>query len=339
MKLLLYVVVLLTTAANGWAQIPNTIGATSAELAAMAGRILVVQLDPIDPETSAAILTKKRDVAEAFKANYEASQQSYLDNIQAAMEQGWTFNERVEFRTTEECKELFLSKSPDHVVMKKEMYGMQGNSSSTVLGWRHYAVPYGVTALTFFRTDMVEVTNKGALRFLEPDFQMYMMGDYGPEGKALYSVNDLVMTMKQTQKALAWCIGIEKPKDYFAYAKEQAEQNCKLLQGKELVAESNYTYKDTQQPELLETYGPRLRFASHEELGTIYRSGSDSEVVFFSVPIGHVVGMGGESHIAYMKIAVDPSTDNIIHGSFPMAGGGVLRAYRTVDFKALKKCK
>jgi len=340
MKALLSVLILLTTAINGWAQIPNKIGAKPEELAAMAGRTLVVQLDPIDPAISASILeAKKKDEAEGFKANYEASQQSYLDNIQAAMKEGWVFNERVEFRTPEECKELFLRKSPDHVVMKKEMYGGSEFGNSLSASWRHYAFPYGVTALTFYRTDMVEVNNKGALRFEGTDFQMYMFGDYGPEGKALFSVNDLVITLKQAQKALAWCIGVEKPEDYFAYGKEQAKQNCQQLPTKDLVMESNYTYKDTQESELLEVYGPRLRFASHEELGTIYRSGSATEVVFYSVPIGHVSGMGGESQIAYMKIAVDPSTDTIVSGSFPMAGGGVLRTYRSVDAKALKKCK
>ena len=39
MKALLSVLILLTTAINGWAQIPNKIGAKPEELAAMAGRM------------------------------------------------------------------------------------------------------------------------------------------------------------------------------------------------------------------------------------------------------------------------------------------------------------
>jgi hypothetical protein len=254
------------------------------------------------------------------------------------MEQAWVFNEKVEFMSPEECMALFKRKSADHVVMRKVMYGgssLHDNSSA----WRHYTCPYGVTALTFHRTDVVEVTDKGALRFKDPDFQMYMFGDYGPLGKALFSVSDLVLTMQQAQKALAWCIAREEPEDYFVYAKEQAKKNCQRLVSKDLVMESGFTYKDTQESELLEEYGPRLRFVSHEELGKLQGSGSQSEVVCYSVPIGHVVGMGGESHIAYMKVLLDPSTGDIISGSFPMAGGGVVRTYRPVDVKAFKKCK
>jgi|JI10StandDraft_1071094.scaffolds.fasta_scaffold496626_1 hypothetical protein len=343
MKTILTTLTLAATTFAALGQIPNRIGATPQELAAMAGRTLVVQLDPVDPEISAAILTemkKKKNEAEGFKANYEASQQSYLDNIEAAMAQGWQFNEKVEFRTAEECKQLFLSKSPDHVVMKKEMYGATPfNSLSTSSGWRHYAMPFGVTALRFYRTDVVGANKKGDLGFGDPDFQMYMIGDYGPLGKALYSEDDLVATLKQAQKVIAWCIGREKPEDYFAYAKEQAELHCHLLQNKTVMAESNFNYKDIQESELREAYTRALEFVDHEQLGKIYRSGADDRVVFFAVPIGHVVGMGGESHIAYMKIAVDPSNDMIVHGSFPMAGGGVVRPYSKVDFKALAKCK
>lgn len=340
MKVLLTLATFAATTVVALGQIPNRIGATPQELAAMAGRTLVVQLEPVDPEISAAILEeKKKSEAEGFKANYEASQQSYLDNIQAAMKAAWQFNAKVEFRSAEECKQLFLSKSPDHVVMKKEMYGSAITSGSYSTAWRHYAAPYGVTALTFYRTDVVGANKKGVLGFGDADFQMYMIGDYGPLGKALYSEDDLVATLKQAQKALAWCIASKKPEDYFAYAKEEAKQNCRFLHGKTLMAESNYNYKDTQEAELRDEYTLPLEFVDHAELGRIYRSGAEDRLVVFSIPIGHVAGMGGESQIAYMKIAVDPSNDMIVQGSFPLSGGGVLRPYQKVDFKALAKCK
>lgn len=319
---------------TGWAQIPNKLGATPEELAAMAGRTLVVQLDPIDPEVSEEIkVWHKKDEFEGYTANYLASHQSYLDNIQAAMEEAWVFNQKVEFRSPEECMALFKSKSPDHVVMSKVMY------SQIHSAWRHYSRSYGVTALTFYRTDIVELSDKGFLRFGKPDFQMYMFGDYGPLGKAVFSKSDLILTLEQAQKTLAWCIGREEPEDYFAYAKEQAKKNCAKLASKDVVMEKNYTFKDTEESELVGEYGPRLRFETHEELGKILNSGTESEVVCYSVPIGHVAGMGGESQIAYMKILLDPSSGEIINGSFPMAGGGVVRTYRPMDVKAFRKCK
>jgi hypothetical protein len=339
MRALLSALLVFACAVNGWAQIPNKIGATPQELAAMEGRTLVVQLDPLDPKLPEMIEEcHSKDEFEAFIANYTASHQSYLDNIQAAMEQAWVFNKKVEFKSPEECMELFKQKSPDHIVMKKVMYGGRSLHDNSYAWW-HYTCPYGVTALTFYRTDVVGVTEKGALRFREPDFQMYMFGDYGPLGKALYSMSDLSLTMAQAQKAIAWCISREEPEDYFVYAKEQAKRNCQKVAAKDLVMESDFTFKGTQESELMEEYGPRLRFASHEELGRINGSGTESEVVCYSVPIGHVAGMGGESQIAYMKVLLDPSTGDIIGGSFPMAGGGVVRTYRTVDVKAFKKCK
>lgn len=316
-------------------QIPNKLNASAEELAAMANRTLVVQMDPVYPVYKETYASNKN--VETIYANYVASHESYLKNIEAAMRQYWTFNKNIEFKSPEECMELFKRKSPDHVVMRKIMFGERNYPVNFI--W-----PVNVNALIFLRTDMPEVTKKGNLEFKYADFQMYMAGEYGPMGKAIFHPSDLAFTLRQAQKNITWCIEGKDPADFTKYAKAQAKANCGALKGKALHAEADMNWKETTNDELIAAYGAPVVFDTHEELGRIYQSNSAESAVVFDLPAGsYIQGLTGdpkwyESGLAFIKVAVDPSTDRILGVSVPFSGNSVVRWYTDKVFKDLADC-
>lgn len=317
------------------AQVAEMIQAKPAELKALARRTLVVEL----PESNQRVIDhfSKKTAAEKTAA-YEASLASYREQIEPAIRANWTFNEHIEFKTTTEIVELFRKKSPKYVALMKVVLADGGGAYG-------YSFGMGVPALALTRTDgESKVTNKGQLWLKEWDFQMYLVTTPTDVEAETYSPAGLKFTLTQAQKVLVWNIksGEKKSDSFIKYVKDRTEKNCRELASKKLLIDKDGLDKSVTPDEAKESYGHDMELVDHSELDSIYVNGDAGKAVLFSLPVGTIKGsmiVVEITKLAYMKVVVDPSTNEILSSIVPGIGKTYVEGLTNADLRQLNKCK
>jgi hypothetical protein len=315
------------------AQIANKIWAEPAELKALSRKILVVELPEENPKVIEGF-PKKTAAADA--AAYRASLASYRDQVEASIREHWKYNEEIEFKTTSEIIQLFAKKSTKHVALLKVVL-------ADGLGVYGYTFGMGVPAIVLTRTDGdSKVSKKGQLQLIKHDYQMNLVAGTAEDGTETYTATGLAFTFKQAQKHLEYASKSKKPEDYMQYCKDEAARNCSKMRGKELVLEEGALYKSVDKAEVKENYPGPLSFVSRAELDEIYDSGTSEKAVLYSMPVGTISGtmiVVTVTKLVYMKIVVDPSTDEIIEAVIPGMGKTYVEGLTGPDLRALAECK
>jgi hypothetical protein len=305
---------------------------TVEQLAAMAGRTLVVELATMEEWFAQLAPTAFQD---SSRAGQLAAHASYLEHIEEAVRTHWTFNANVEFKTRAECFALMDQKSPDHVLLMKADLSKDGFISLTDRS-------YMFEVLLLQRADGSHARNKkGEMTIDRADQIMFLAGRYQRNDKERFGTvvhhrADLAFTLRQFQRCIAWCIARGALTGYRTYVLEQADQNCGRMKDFGLVAQQdNFMGKSTMES-CMKSYSGRLRFASHEEIGAIYLEREASEAVLFMLAFS----MTEDGRTGIFKVAVDPATDDILEGHrIEKLAGSQGPGFAEVDFKTLSECE
>jgi hypothetical protein len=306
---------------------------TVEQLAAMAGRTLVVELATMEEWFAQLPPTAFQDSTRAVQL---AAHASYLEHIEEAVRMHWTFNKNVEFKTRAECYALMDQKSPDHVLLMKADRSKDGWISLTDQG-------YMFEVLLLQRADGAHARNKkGEMTIDRADQVMFLAGKYQRNDKARFTSTvvhhqaDLAFTLRQFQRCITWCIARNALADHRTYALEQAAQNCGRMKDVALVAQQdNFMGKSTKES-CTTSYTGRLRFASHEEIGAIYLKGEATEAVVFMLAFS----ITEDGRASIYKVVVDPATDDILEGHrIEKLAGSQGPGFAEVDFKTLSECE
>lgn len=315
------------------AQVAEKIWAEPAELKALARRILVVELPEENPKVIDGFSKK---TAESDIAAYRASLASYRALIEPAVRAHWKYNEQIEFRTTSEIIALFAKKSTKHVAMLKVVLadGMDVNA---------YTFGLGCPALVLTRTDGdSKVSKKGQLNLIKHDYQMYLATTASETGEEAYSAERLMFTLTQAQKHIDWIIKTGKSQSFVKYCKAMAEANCPKLHGMEMIVPEDGLFKDMTQDEARTYYTQPMSFVSHADLDAAYATKAKGKAVLYSLPVGTISGsmiIVTVTHLAYMKVFVDPVTNEIVNATIPgQMGVPICEGLHKVDLRNLNEC-
>lgn len=326
-------VVAATMAIQAHAQVAVKIWADPSELKALSKKTLVVELPD---ENSGVINSFPKKTAEADIAAYRASLASYREKIEPAVREHWRYNEKIEFKTTSEIVSLFAKKSSKYVVLLKVVLPDGGGAYAYTFG-------LGVPALVLTRTDGDhKVTKKGQLQLAKYDYQMYLCTDTDDDGREIYTDAGLAFTLKQAQKHLQWAARQKKSEHYIHYCKAMRSKNCSKLRSKQLVLEESSLHKDKNKSDAMEAYGSNIEFVPRSELDAIYTSGTSDKAVLYSFPVGTIKGNAlvvTITKLVYMKVVVDPSTDEVLHAIVPGMGQTYVEGLTMQDLKNLGDCK
>ena len=322
---------LLAFAGAGYAQVSATIGASPAELKALSKRTLVVELPEPNQRVIAEFPSKNAD---AKKAGNEGSLDSYRAQIEPAIRKYWTYNKEIEFKTTSEIIELFKEKNPKYVALIKVVLADGGGAYA-------YSFGLGVPALVFTATDGASKVNKnGQMTLMNWDFQAYLATTPANYGREDYSEASMKFTLVEAQKLLEWntAAGNKKSENFIKYAKDQSEKNCAKLTSKKLLIDKQDLSKKMSPADATASYGRNLELVDPSELESAYLNGDTERAVLFSVPVG--IGIGTSvlvevTNLIYMRVAVDPSTDQILACIPVSEPPGITKTEMTI----LKKCK
>ncbi len=322
---------LLLFAGSAHAQVSASIGASPAELKALATRTLVVEL----PEPNQRVIAEfPAKTADAKKAAYENSLAAYREQIEPAIRKYWTYNKEIEFKTTSEVIELFKEKNPKYVALIKVVLADGGGAYA-------YSFGLGVPALVLTATDGASKVNKnGQMTLTNWDFQAYLATTPTNYGREDYSEASMKFTLVEAQKLLEWntAAGNKRSENFIKYAKDQSEKNCAKLASKKLLMAKQDLSKKMSPADAIDSYGRNLEVVDPSELESAYMNGDADKAVLFSVPVG--VGIGTSvfvevTNLIYMRVAVDPSTDKILACIPVSEPPGITKTEMTI----LKRCK
>ena len=322
---------LLVFAGSAHAQVSASIGASPADLKALAKRTLVVELPEPNQQVIAEFPAK---TADAKKTAYENSLASYREQIEPAIRKYWTYNKEIEFKTTSEIIELFKEKNPKYVALLKVVLADGGGAYA-------YSFGLGVPALVLTATDGASKVNKnGQMTLTNWDFQAYLATTPTNYGREDYSEASMKFTLLQAQKLLEWntAAGNKKSENFIKYVKDQSAKNCAKLTSKKLLIAKQDLSKKMSPADAMDSYGRNLELVDPSELESAYLNGDADKAVLFSVPVG--IGIGTSvivevTNLIYMRVAVDPSTDQIL-GCIPASDA---RGITKTEMTILKKCK
>lgn len=316
------------------AQVSDIINAEPAELKTLAKRTLVVEL----PEPNQNVIDDfSKKTAASDEAAYRASLESYRQAIEPAVKALWKFNEEIEFKTTTEIVKLFAAKDKKYVALLKVVLpdGM-GEPGCYTFGM-------GVPALVLTRTDGdSKVSKKGELRLRKHDFQSYLVLGPSEDGTETYTEASMKLTLDLCQKYLDWNIKGKKSQTFMKYLKDEKERNCGLLASKQLMMNKDGLYKKTTEAEISEEYGKKVEFVDRKGLEAAYLSGASDKAVVVSIPVGTIQGsmiVVTVTKLVFTKIAVDPSTGNVLNAVVPGMGKSYVEGILPMDARELAKCK
>lgn len=317
------------------AQVAEKIWAGPDELKDLARRILVVELPGEDPKLLDALPkhATEKEIAEhrASIESYWASLESYRAMIEPAIREHWKYNEEIEFKTTAEIFELFEKRSTKHVALLKVVL-------ENGMGISRYTTRLGCPAIILARTDGdSKLTKSGNLLLGKYDYQMYLATTTSETGDVSYTPALMKFTLLQAQKHLAWIIKNGKSLSYVKYCKAMAEANCAKLHRLEMVVPEDGMHPGTTQEMARENYPYPMQFLSVPDLEATYTSGTEGNAVLFTLPVAAVSGTL-KSYLAYLKVFVDPSTNEVVGAIIPGIGVPLVRELLVQDLKRLDKC-
>lgn len=306
---------------------------TVEQLAAMADRTLVVELPTMEEWYADLPPTALQDT---LRARYLTAHRSYLENIEEAVRTNWKFNTKVEFKTRAECFELMDKKSTDHVLlMKGELWGAGAIAFSES--------SFSTEVLVLQRAEASNGRNKkGEMEIYLADRYMLLAGEYHREDKRGYRTSttyhkaDLAFTLRQFQRCIAWSLAEKTLGGYREYVREQVERNCGRMKDFGLVAQQDNFMGNATLESCMASYTGKLRFASHEEIGALYTAGDAAEAVVFILPFGSLE----DGRMSFIKVVVDPSTDDLLEGHrIAKVAGSQGPGFAELDFKSMSTCE
>jgi hypothetical protein len=292
----------------------------SEKLKAWSSRTLVVEVPEVNPNLSKSWPDKK--VAE-MSAAYEATVASYAEQIEPAIRKYWTFNKKIEFKTTSEIMLLFKEKNPNYVALLKGGQTPEGVIYANIHS-------KGVPVLLFVGTDGDTKVNKyGELSLRDFAYSFYCVADFAENGAESFTEAGMKFSLVQLQHVLEWEVTTNTSKNYgyMQYAKNQSEKNCSKLAPKKLLVDKDGLDKSLDRTEAMNSYGPNLELVDRAEMESAYLNEDAEKAVFFSV-----YGLG--------KVVVAPSTNEILGFAAPkMANAVIWFGLTAADISQLKKCK
>lgn len=320
------------------AQVTIKINASPDELKSLSRRTLLVEMPEPNPKVADGFSKKtKEEETEA----YMASLASYREQIEPAIRKYWTFNEKIEFASTSEVVRQFEKKSKKYVALIKAVLPNGGGAPGG------YTFGMGVPALVLTRTDGdSKVSKKGELRLTKHDFQAYLVISPDEKGKEDFNEASMKLTLSLCQDFLQWNIRNKKSEPFMNYLKKESKANCSKLRQRQLVVDEDNLYKKRTPQEISEAYGREIEFVDHAGVEQIYMSGDESKAVLFSIPVGTLsgsVGLGPLAYsnvaLAYTKIIVDPSNNQVINAIVPGMGKTYVQELLPMDMRQLAKCE
>ena len=131
---------------------------------------------------------------------------------------------------------------------------------------------------------------------------------------------------------------MDKANNFHDYAKNEAEAKCGKLKGMTLMFEEEFLYKSQTLDEVKESYTWPIEFASAKEINDACMKGAPGKAVLIDVPCGTTVSPEDDG-IAYMKVIIDPNTDEILQCLYPGMGNCVSHQLMKADLKEIGRCK
>src|ERR1035437_5063902 len=187
-------------------QIKDKIYGTAGDFKSFQKRTLVVELQEEDAKTIEKLTKKKKD-NELEK--YKRFISDYNTFIKEAVDKYWTLNDKKEYKTAAEVKEIRDKKNSKYVIMSYYELTDKGGDVVTRSGLEVPALLYGRAEKEPGR---------------QPDYQIYLPSSYTRENSE-YLKYDFAFAVQAMQANIQYIIKTSKPINFEDWAKTICETN------------------------------------------------------------------------------------------------------------------
>lgn len=311
-----------------FSQISDRIYGQPDDFKEMKNRTLVVELLEED-EKHVAKLTKKSQRKEKFAVQLKKYQDfivEYNEMIQLVVPKYWSFNDKIEYKTSSEVKKIREAENKEYVLL---FYTELRESSTDT---RVDRATLHVPALAYSRPE------RAKHRY---DYKIYLPSSYIREGSN-YFESDFKFALKAAQANINWIIDNNEKLNFEDFCKEMAEKNCSKLSDYQLIVDREYLYGNLTETKAGDAYGNNLKFVSEDELDKIVLEETEGKAVLFSIPFGTVGSTFGPltvSQLAFIKVIVDVETYEVLYIHIPGMGKSYVYEILKNEFTRFAECK
>ena len=305
-------------------QIKDKIYGTAGDFKAFQKRTLVVELQEEDAKTIEKLSKKKKgDDLEKYKRFIT----DYNAFIKEVVDKYWTLNEKKEYKTASEVKELRDAKNNKYVIMSYYELSDKGGDVATRSGLE-------VPALLYSRAEK----EPGK----QPDYQIYLPSSYTRENSE-YMKYDFAFAVQAMQANIQYIIKTSKPINFEDWAKVISETNCPKLKSKTLLVDKAKMKEKATVSDIKSVYEGEFKITTADDLDKSYTSQTKGDAVLFLIPFGLMKTSGSvvsSARLVYLRVAADCETGEILFIFEPGAIGTFLDdTIRENDFKKMTNCK
>lgn len=307
---------------------------------------------PIYAQTGAKINAKKEDfVAMAEKPlivelleedelkKVKSFTSDYNTIIKLVVGKYWTYNEKIEYRTTKQIDRLKDLRNDDFVILS-----FVRQSDEPVYGQSKVTSNPTVPSFNYTRVERPD---------RKPDYKMYIPSSEIGEGIKIFEC-DLKYALLQMQAHFKWMTQNNKIISFGEYAEKIAKENCPKLKNIKLQVEKSFMQEKTvlnkkfTEEAAAHAYGHNIEFVASEVPNSNYIKNTKETAVVFIVPYGarYLAPMEASANLQRIlvyscyKVIVDCETNEILWAEVPnLVQGNTLPFIKESEFKDMGECK
>lgn len=310
--------------------------AKAEDYADIKSRPLIVELLEVDEKLMANWEKKKNKEKKPEKKaayqdridKYSVFVSDYNQLIKEAVENHWSNNPSVVYKTTSEVKELMKGKSKEYTVL---WYSETNSKRQDEFGFTYFP-DFTVPTLNYSRIE------KGRVK---TDYCYFFNYTYNRNDAIKYS--DFVLSLNLMDQHIAYIIENDKKSkfSFHKYVLEISQKNCPDFTGKNAFIQEEAIHDKTSLSEINATYSGEIATITDEAISTAIENKEDKIIGFF-FPYGIVVGSIGpasKARIQYVRSFVNTNTGKI-YTNFGGKNGQFFDPYfRTKEFEKYNTCK
>lgn len=254
----------------------------------------------------------------------------YNKSIKSAVDQFWTLNENIEYKTTSELKSLVSKKSKKYAVLwfvKQNSEGNPGYNKSVLKS--NGKVNYGVEILNYGRIEDSKINGDYIWR---PNGVIFPM-IYGVQ-KGRITPGEMAVNIDLTQKYILAYEKKGKKLGIDTFAKNIAKENCPLIKDQNIYIPSSLIFEKSDFNTMASNYngGGEVISLSDKEYYEALESKKD-RLIGISLP-WTIFG-----RILYMRSFYNPSNGKLYSVYGTEMGEINTSKFRNAEFKSYGKCK
>ncbi len=252
-------------------------------------RTLLVELLEEDPETIKK-MEKKADKKPEALGNYQQFISSYNASIEDIMKKYWKLNDTIEFRTTEEIRKLWKTKSNKYMLIYLHQYNPNVGHSPPVEA--------ELPVLEYQRSDRSGASLCGV--FAPVVFNSW--DDPDVYTKLLFTVQFLQNNILHSKE-------MNKKVNTTQFVKVQEEMNCNSLSDKRLLIDKSLFNEKVESEQIKNAYPHSSDIITDKEIDEHFKNGKEIANVLVAIPVDVIVGKQGIlsiSRTVFIRAIVNP---------------------------------